>query len=67
MKTLGSNFVDTFSKNMAAERPESISASLPQNNLSTKTGINKKKTTQLQQNMLNMLSIPQNGMAQQGA
>ncbi len=57
MKTLGNSFVDTFSKNMAAEQP-----SLPAQNLSTKTGINKKKTTALQQSMLSVMSIPQNAM-----
>lgn len=64
-KTMGSNFVNTFSKNMAAEQP--TPATLPQTNLSTKTGINKKKTTALQQDILNQLSIPSMGQQQQGA
>lgn len=56
MKTLGNSFVDTFSKNIQKEQP----VSLPEQNLSAKTGINKKKTTALQQNMLSVMSIPQN-------
>lgn len=64
--SLGKGFVDVFNKNKQKEEQAVSPVSLPQENLSTKTGINKKKTTQLQQNMLNLLSIPQQGMAQQG-
>lgn len=65
MNNFGKGFIDAFSSNMAAEHPESISASLPQNNLSTKTGVNKKKASNLQQNLINVISqtkvMPQEG------
>lgn len=57
--TLGKSFIDTFSKaNKPAE--QSVTPAAP---LSTKTGINTKKKTQLQQGMLQAIATPQMGAA----
>lgn len=64
MANLGKGFVNAFSNNMALDQNKT---SVPKPEvLSNKMGINKKKTTQLQQNILNTIQQPQ-GMQQQGA
>lgn len=64
MASLGKGFVNAFSNNMALDQNKT---SVPKPEiLSNKMGINKKKTTQLQQNILNTIQQPQ-GMQQQEA
>lgn len=59
--TLGKSFIDTFSKaNKPVEQEQSMAPAQP---LSTKTGINTKKKTQLQQGMLQAIATPQMGAA----
>jgi hypothetical protein len=63
MANLGKSFINTFS----TKTKDNKQSALPQPEmLSTKMGINKKKTTQLQQNILNTIQQPQ-GLQQQGA
>lgn len=58
--TLGKSFIDTFSK---ANKPVEQEQSMVPAALSTKTGINSKKKTQLQQGMLQAIATPQMGGA----
>lgn len=67
MNNFGKSFIDTFSNTMAQDQNKK--ANLPQSvPLSNKMGVNKKKTTALQQNIINVIQQPQQaGMMQQGA
>jgi len=60
MKTLGKTFLDNF---QSQTQPQT--QALAPTPLSTKTGLNKNKTTALQQGMLQALAQPQGMMAQQ--
>ena len=65
----GKSFIDTFSSTMAQDPNKQVNLPQPAH-LSEKTGVNKKKTTALQQNIINVIQQPQNamgGMMQQGA
>lgn len=55
----GKNFVDVFSNNLQQDRNKQVNPIQP---LSTKTGINKKKSTALQQQIVGGLSS--NGFVQ---
>lgn len=65
----GKSFLDTFSNTLAQDQSKQVNQSaVPQPaQLSKKMGVNKKKTTQLQQNIINVIQQPQMGMMQQGA
>jgi len=67
----GKSFIDTFATTLAQDQNKQVNQSaVPQPaQLSKKMGVNKKKTTQLQQNIINVIQQPQNamGMIQQGA
>lgn len=70
MNNFGKSFIDTFSNVMAQDQNKMVNQSaVPQPaQLSKKTGINKRKTTALQQNIINVIQQPQQaGMMQQGA
>ena len=49
----GKGFIDTFSNAMSKDK-----AVPAPSKLSDKTGVNKKKTTQLQQNIINVIQNP---------
>lgn len=63
----GKSFIDTFSNTLAQDQNKKVNQSaVPQPaQLSNKMGVNKKKTTQLQQNIINVIQQPQTGMMQQ--
>lgn len=65
----GKSFIDTFSNTLAQDQNKQVNQSaVPQPvQLSKKMGVNKKKTTALQQNIINVIQQPQAGMMQQGA
>lgn len=69
MSSFGKSFIDTFSNTMAQDQNKKTNQSaVPQpTQLSNKMGVNKKKTTALQQNLITMIQQPQAGMVQQGA
>lgn len=69
MNNFGKSFIDTFSNTMAQDQNKKVNQSaVPQPaQLSNKMGVNKKKTTALQQNLITMIQQPQAGMVQQGA
>lgn len=63
----GKSFLDTFTNTMTQDQNKKVNQSaVPQPaQLSNKMGVNKKKTTQLQQNIINVIQQPQMGMMQQ--
>jgi len=61
----GKSFIDTFSNTLAQDQVNQSAVPQPAQ-LSKKMGINKKKTTALQQNIINVIQQPQMSM-QQGA
>ena len=67
MNSFGKSFIDTFSNTMAQDQNKKVNQSaVPQPaSLSNKMGVNKKKTTALQQNIINVIQQPQMGMMQQ--
>ena len=69
MSNLGKSFIDTFSNTLAQDQNKMTNQSaVPQPaQLSKKMGVNKKKTTALQQNIISVIQQPQTGMIQQGA
>lgn len=69
MNNFGKSFLDTFSNAMAQDQNNNKMSAVPQPaQLSKKMGVNKKKTTALQQNIINVIQQPQQaGMMQQGA
>lgn len=74
MNSFGKSFIDTFSNTMAQDQNKKVNqsavsgSSVPQSiPLSNKMGVNKKKTTALQQNIINVIQQPQMGTMQQGA
>ena len=62
--TMGKTFLDKFQKQTQPQQSNSLPAPNP---LSTKTGLNKTKTTALQQGMLQALAQPQGMMNQKGS
>lgn len=62
----GKSFIDTFSNNLAQDQVNQSAVPQPAQ-LSKKMGVNKKKTTALQQNIINVIQQPKMGMMQQGA
>ncbi len=60
----GKSFIDTFSNTLAQDQNKQSAVPQPAQ-LSKKMGVNKKKTTQLQQNIINVIQQPQMGMMQQ--
>lgn len=69
MNSFGKSFIDTFSNTMAQDQNKKVNQPSVQGTtpLSNKVGVNKKKTTALQQNLITMIQQPQAGMVQQGA
>lgn len=69
MNSFGKSFIDTFSNTLAQDQNKKVNQSaVPQpTQLSNKMGVNKKKSTALQQNIINVIQQPQMGMMQQGA
>ena len=65
----GKSFLDTFTNTMTQDQNKKVNqTAVPQPaQLSNKMGVNKKKTTQLQQNIINVIQQPQGMMQQQGA
>lgn len=57
MNSLGQSFVKRFKQNQPQETPQP--SLQPQTPLSNKMGVNKKKTTQLQQGIINNMINPQ--------
>lgn len=58
---MGKTFLDKFQKQTQPQAQSNIPASTP---LSNKTGLNKTKTTALQQSLLGAMSSPQGMMTQ---
>ena len=61
MNNFGKGFIDAFSSNMQQDKPAPVTTpQLPQ-----RTGVNKKKASNLQQNLINVISqtkvMPQEG------
>ena len=64
--SLGKGFIDNFSNTMKQDQNKQVnqtSALTPQ--LPKTTGVNKKKVTNLQQSLVNVLATPQNAGMQQ--